>query len=439
MPKSMKIFASLIFALFISAQPVLAADPKIAPEALKSILMISSKRSPFCASGLLLDDGTILTSAHFIASVCPERECADLKLSYAESLNSAAQSELAYSSPAEIKFISYFLDAALLEFKDGTKNPGVFKLEENTNTSEDALALGFPSCKSLVLTQGKIEKQNSLKLYTSAGGQHGSSGAAILSADLRLIGIATQSDSFWEAVKSMLFNSYFPLRGLRADVLLGALRSNDRNSLFLSWSEEFYRKEVMPLQGSARIWPGIEYMDLVSNLKFDLMQAQPDLQVLSNLLLLEQYPSALVALSKSPKNSFEQSLERVELGFMLENKGAHSRLFTPLYLDGFMQAISATGRPAEHLAKIKEMLSAAQTSKHPGMELYFFTRYSLIAFIIVLCFLLWAFSLGFVFHAQEGSFLKRLRVMLCVAFLLWPVSLLWFFVFRLKVSKGKVG
>ena len=103
--------------------------------------------------------------------------------------------------------------------------------------------------------------------------------------------------------------------------------------------------------------------------------------------------------------------ERVAIGRRL----AVDRKLPPTLLP----SLTAAGRPAAHLRRLAA-LASTDLSGDPARDRW--VGFMLLAGALVLS--LWGFSIGCVFSATPGSFIRRAGIALTVALLAWPLSLL---------------
>ncbi|MBX7144077.1 MAG: serine protease [Oligoflexia bacterium] len=387
-----------------------------------------------CATAAIVSPGLLLTNAHVTDLVCPYNNCSKLEVLRAGSLGAAAREPLDLGK-IEVASSLHALDIATLRYerKEALAAETLnFALPVN---GEKIKALGFPRCGPLTESLGAINSLSNLHIHTDARSAHGSSGSLVLNANSEIVGLLDQSDSLLDALQSLVTGKSFPARGVRGDVL-SKLISLPTPKLALEAQAEllmdYHHSQVSTRAGNGRVWPALTFISMVDGFRLDAIAVAPAEEAQA-LLAVGEFPATL------PPDPQQQSrlanlVELVTIAHNLEYKGAFESLLTPLQMEGWQAALTASGRSNAQIESLVELVKPALEMKLQGL-IRVLTRWAALAICGVLLALgLWCLSLGYAWAWFNGSLLRRLVATTLFA-ALWPVSLL---AFMLPASARKV-
>lgn len=322
------ILVQLLFAGVISAQ-----NP--------SVVLLRGNST--CGSGFIFNN-QVITNAHLVSSLCPLRDCADLKVD-------------GISCPKwSVSGIKRSLDLGALSCSQSIEKPG---LTLSTGNSSKISIVGFPKCGEQKISSGEIIHESRLHLTLTAKGNYGSSGSPILDSEGKLVGIIDQAASAKTLLQSKIFfQSEFPMRGISAKNIK-YLEGNqlDQISHVLL---DYYRNIGRTLSGIDRLLFSFDFLARIEGFNVDVVEAGEPPLIFG---YLEQIP---LSTKYSP----------LVFAATLEGRGPYFKPFK--LLSGKIESEILSGN-----SEFEELYSGLKTNPYSGLELTMI-KYALILLVAVL-------------------------------------------------------
>jgi hypothetical protein len=342
--------------------------PRAVPKQIESsVVLISSAAGKICGTGLLLQS-TLLTSAHLAAALCPYGACVQAQVK-SSTLADPDHFVSISVSKLEIESLSFVEDLARLRVNDGTLDhkftPAVGAKPE---PGAALYMLGFPGCSSMALSQGTLLGLNPMQLLLSAQGKRGSSGSPVFDRHFKLVGIAGQSLSAWDGLKSALFGGTFKMKATAVDGppdSIGSIQQDAPERLL-----RFYAEEVSSQRGLSRLFHGLEYMSLLEKLRRDMLK-DPDSSRAWPFMYLDDYPSNLLLIDSARwRGASERDLTLLRLisAYNLEYYGPRLNLTARVSLPDLSAALKAKEAPQAFQELLQQAVQNIEHAKYPGLQ-----------------------------------------------------------------------
>jgi len=417
-----------VFPVFFGAILSLSAVSAQGDPISSSILLLKSKEGNACGSGFLLSDGYIITASHLARSVCPSSRCTG-EVWRSNAIREGATTQV---NEGTTELVENFpgLDIALLKLTPPPHLP-VLPLAKKPLKVGDAISLaGFPNCKTLEVTAGKVTKLDDIWTLTNAPAAPGNSGSAVLNGEGAITGMVDEAGTVVGAALNSLLGSRFSTRNLRLDTILPLLTTRgtlpeESITREASLINRYHDAVLLPLESTARPMTSLRFFALVDGLRHRALNIAPSSHALmGRFAALNEYPSP-------PKEIAPTYLpiDETVLRFQLEQKGPYRAPLHPLEQQQLVQELSGTG--------LEETARRFFRSNYLGYDLMSFSLIVGLTVVALPLALLWAFSLGFVFARASGGTLKRVWITLVVALGLWPLSLLGFRTRERRLAKRR--
>lgn len=395
------------------------------------MLMLRAQAGPACGSGLLLEDGLILTASHLTDALCPLGNCSRVEILSADGADQTPtpfDSALAYSLSIFRQFPA--LDITLLKLQ-GPPRRGLelFARKDGPALAEPVYAAGFPGCRSLSLSFGHISRLNQARLETSARGGRGSSGGILFDSSFRPLGVVIQAQNIADAIDSLITTGTFSLRAARTDLLESLINLPDQAAL--AWQArllvEAYLAESTAASHLQMIAAQAGFVSGMQGLARTIRTSElkPAYQALPGLLY--SAPSALLELPQPLPE--DPDYFETEAAFALAALEANSLELSLIDLPdphALRDALIASGRPVETTDRFFRRTLQILHNPLYGVRGLFVKVFRPVLLAGALLFLLWSWSLGFVYASHKGTLASRLALMLLVAVFFWPLSFLAF-------------
>lgn len=428
----LKVLLVLCFSWIVGTRIVLAGE--LEDRVLKSVVLLKSAVREYCASGVLLDTGQILTAAHVANELCVRGQCYNLVVGVTKKVG---------TTPEETTGVLYHvqtmlsgLDLAILSPPEGEGIRGSFTLAEVTDHQIDAnlTVASYPRCGMLELQTGTITDETTLGLEMNAEGQPGSSGGAVL-AKGALVGIVTRGVSESGTAWGKLFGTSFPLRAIRLNpVELEAPSSDAALSAQISRFIQYHRNKVLTTNDPGfRKWSSLELIAAIRGFAYQVsLMPDVDSNRFRSLLFSDHYVSELldyilVQPVEEKVDPIAQQFELLALIMTAESKGLNKNFRSPLNVQDYETLLERAGR-----ADLKDHLILLEQSKYPGSEwIWLSTSLWIIIPAIPLLFLI-GWTLGYVWASEPKG--KRLLFSVLVL-LLWPLTFFAYLLRRWRLGK----
>jgi hypothetical protein len=383
------------------------------PEAIRSVVRVFGNQN--CASGFLLENGDLVTNAHVVHDVCRTLPCAGVRLHIATTVGEEITDEI---TPTRFvpRFISDAVDLAIVSLEGGPARKGFFKLAGAPTSGQHLTLAGFPGCGRLTVAEGAVKEIDAIGFLSSVQVRSGNSGSPVLDDQLRVVGVARRyaNEATGKLRKMTGGNPVDDSKVARADLLPQIAPGGASAARALVEAALRYQEEAFALSGEARTARIGMLDELVDFLRGDLTAigepAEPGAAVLSTPLW------RLPALELGDDQTALMA-ERVAIGRRL---GVDRKLPPQL-----LPSLTAVGRPVAHLRKV-EALASIRMEDDPPADRW-------VGFVVVgagLLLSVWGFSVGCVFSATPGSFIRRVGIAVVVALAAWPLSLLVWWLLR---------
>ncbi|MBX7137891.1 MAG: serine protease [Oligoflexia bacterium] len=426
--------------LFFALLPNARSDQSIPKELLGSVVRITNMEQIACGSGVLINGGVLVTNSHLLESLCQEIICADgcqvrrcrgLRVQRAAAPGQPASEEVPGFEDVRILADLPGIDLALVSSSapDGSRPELPLALGPARGS---VMAIGFPGCGDLALQVGQIETFDPIRLYTSALGNYGSSGGALFDASNALVGVVDQAADLRSALKGKLLRSDFPLSGINAGLLAQALK-NPENSREIEIKAllDYYRAALLNRHGLSRLIGGMLFSSDVGRLLSAESRRTTSLDTLKLIGAANVYPGQLFAQNQPvPGNDhLYDLLETLVLANSLENYGANHKFLMPINAAALLKNLEHSAHQRAQIDQLVNLITEFNRQEYPGFQLYLLELGLLLAFLLIVLTPLWAFSLGLVWAGEPGGFLWRLFT-ICWVGLLWPISLMLWWIFK---------
>lgn len=407
---------------------------------LRSVVLLRSATRQYCASGVLLQSGNIITAAHVARELCSQDTCHNLVVGITESAGGTPNEHTGI--PYRILTYLEALDLAVLAPPDDTAVRGAFALEKVTTpqATSDIILASYPGCRVLKLSKGKITDINELGFTTTASGSRGSSGGAVMTDDGQLVGVITRAVSEWDAFWGLLYGGTFHLKGqqLHADLLAGPPSQKSLLSqlkLFKSYWESNLITQKNP---SLRKWLALDYLRAEKGFKESALRAQLlDTSPLLGLLALERHPGHFIDfIATRPEDEAPSALQKAIDAFVLtatlEKKGLRQTLNTGLDIAKATVTLEKLGR-----VELKDILLRFDKNPYQGADMMWLALSIWIAVPVVPLLALYCATIGFVWGKEQGW--SKLKFTLMVALLGWPFSLIAYYLRLRRLKKSALS
>lgn len=412
--------------LLLSSILILVFPLLLAAQAPKSAVVKLKAADGTCATAFFTDSQTVITSAHFIRSSCPQADCTSLQLITAESNPTKANLRLeALYNELDVAKLVLTADAW------PTHLDATHLLPPAVN--QEIKILHYPACDEFEETPGLVTSSGALDFTANANIKYGSSGGAVIDRDGVVIGVVSQAANVFGALRSNLIGGAFEAQATRFDVISSALRDSSLiPQILLSW----YQSDISKIVGFQRLYAGRRFVRAVERLRARLISNG---EYSPGLLLANDYPDSFFNLPKAEFFS-PQTLELEELGFAasLERHGPFDSAMKTLDMGTLENALQNSGRNSAHIGDLRKMVVRLWEQKYPGAELMVET---LVVSAVVLLFILsalWGWSLARVYSLSNGSLAHKIFNVILVGVLLWPLSWLLFSLRVDRASKAKL-
>jgi hypothetical protein len=421
------LFLAFITNFFFAAYA--AAEPKIP---LQSALLIKSNPANVCASAVAISAHTLLTAAHFAESSCLAGSCPDIYLAEGAALEEFPN-PVAPNITLKVWAISSAFDLAILETPEtvvlteaslGTVLPG-----EKTNVTN----IGYPGCAALKKSSGITTSVNIPEFSTDTKGKKGSSGSGLFSDDGTLIGIVTESDSLFDALLSQNFDIDFNNAGVSTKDLLPILIKPTQTALTLEAEKiaNFYRKNVLPVQGMKRLWLDMKFFTKVSDFKRRIVASNLSAEAMA--LLNDSLPP--IPPAQFTDTALGRATDVLSMLSSLERFGFAKKFLLPESDSSLINLIENSNRPKEQILKLIEDINLFSKVDYPGYELMLISSVTMLSLLLFFVTSLWGFTMGYVWHAAGGGFWSKVWWTTMVSLLLWPISFIAFWLRERRLKK----
>jgi S1-C subfamily serine protease len=436
-----------------------------------SILLLRSASEDVCGSGVLLKNGDILTADHLIRDLCPANFCDNLTIEReVGGKDGKDERELITGLRYSVKTSLSSFDIALLtpntsssqdvslkgHFSLGSEPPltaTVFAEVFNKSTpsqekvinaeqrvGQEVTALSYVGCEELKVSKGEITANDPVFYSTTALGDYGSSGGALIDREGKLLGIVTEAASNWQMVKGKLFNSSFYIKA--AGVLPSILHNTTEESSLINEARviiDFYNYKIKNLNKAAdRKWYDLELFKLIGGFRRRILASDEPTELLKPLLASEGYLSEVVSLlidRPAPPNKLLFHLaDELALINSFEKNGPNSSFFKKIDALTSSDVLKSYGYPLR-----AEQLQRFAKTEHLGANLLWTAFYLYTALLVFIFLVAYAFSLGYVWGKERTPLFKRVLIVLVVGLLGWPLSLLAYQLRVYRVKKASVN
>lgn len=410
----------------LSTRIVLAGE--LEDRVLKSVVLLKSAVREFCASGVLLETGQILTAAHVANELCVRGQCYNLVVGVTKKVGTAPEETTGALYHVQAMFNG--IDLAILAPPEGEGMKGSFTLAELSDHQIDPhlTVASYPRCGMLELQTGTVTNESTLGMEMSAEGQPGSSGGAVLSKGA-LLGIVTRGVSESGTAWGKLLGTPFPLRAIRLNpVELEAPSSDAALSAQISRFIQYHRNKVLSTDDPGfRKWSSLELIAAIRAFAYQVsMMPDIDSNRFRSLFFADHYAGdlldyILVQPVEEKIDPIAQQFELLTLIMTAESKGLNKNFRTPMNIQDYETLLERAGR-----SDLKDHLILLEQSKYPGSEvIWLSTSLWLILPAVPLLFLI-GWTLGYVWASEPKG--KRLLFSVLVI-ILWPLT---FFAYLLR-------
>ncbi len=393
----------------------------------RSLLLLASPKGA-CATGFLLKGDLIVTNAHVVDGICDYGDCSGVEIYGANTFGKAPDERLSFKKLSAKRIISSF-DIAVLEVKGLPFRPPIdTALIDNADLGSTATVLGYPGCKSLEQSSGKLKNGDTLHVETELKGSYGSSGSPVFNQDGKIVGVAIQAESLFDAAQNVSLGTPFPLRIVRANFLKDILEKNEEDLLNeeVSILLEYYDSHVSTVDGLDRVMKGFQFIATLNGLRTRVLSTPALSQYYRPFLWYDDYLNILpLGLPAAGKNQeLLLKLEELLTALNVEINGPNARLFHPADLTVLKRALEDAGYPEKHSQKIEGIVKHAIDQKFPGSQMLQIKYGLYVGLVIIVIAALWGLSVSYVFCRSLGNVVIRFFKALLVGILLWPLSFL---------------
>jgi hypothetical protein len=353
-------------------------------------VLLKHQGKSVCASGVLFDEDSVLTTLHFVRSACDDLECAGLEVLRAATVG--AQASIPVSGPFHIIFQSALLDLAVLTRDANQVVDFATLLPGDVDQESPTLKMyGFPGCRTL--SQRTLIMQNTLPfhMYLQGDALPGSSGSFIQSSSGAIVALLNQAEA--GTVQSLFTKLGAKPSGLRASRLAALNGYQDfarsRDSIAEGLIQSFEVRVRSSGTGITRLLRSLEWQDL-------LMRFDQDQERFAQREFFAVFPSgrdAFVGTSSS--------------------RDAHD-----LFLIQTLRDLSITERFGSTTLEVDYIGTQHSAAQYLGIGLL----------ILVSLTALWSLSLTWLYFTSPRQGIARLFELLFAALFLWPLGLVvaWF-------------
>jgi hypothetical protein len=328
---------------------------------------------------------------------------------------------------AELKLIKEVpaLDFSILEMRGDTRPTGYFKTRAQERVGDDIQVLGFPHCAKLQLSPGKIKQSDAIRIYTSSEVAHGSSGSPMFDKSGSLIGMIDEASSLVEGLGSMLLGGTFEGRAIPAGLIfeMANLEENMGLRRQINLLLDYHRNSIRDATGTTRLRESFEFAERASALAEEISTSKVDISPFRSILWWDRDFTLLPRLlTAGVTGELAEAMEKLSLVYNLEANGMRGQSFEEVDASTLERQLSATGRSAEHIAELTDIIEHAKGSRYPG-TVWILVMAGGIAFVTVLvAAAIWSWTLGYVWATAEGGVIRRFFVMIFVGLFFWPLS-----------------
>jgi hypothetical protein len=405
---------------------------------LKSVVLLKSAVREYCASGVLLDNGQMLTAAHVANELCVRGQCHNLVVGVTKKVGTSPEETTGVLYQVQAMFSG--LDLAILAPPEGEGLKGSFTLAELTDRQIDPnlTVASYPRCGMLELQTGTITKETTLGIEMSADGQPGSSGGAVLSKGA-LVGIVTRGVSESGTAWGKLFGTSFPLRALRLNPIeLEAPSSDAALSAQISRYIQYHRNKVLSTDDPGfRKWSSLELIAAIRGFAYQVsLMADVDSNRFRSLFFTDHYAGELldyilIQPIEEKIDPIAQQFELLALIVTAEAKGLNKNFRTSLNVQDYETLLERAGR-----ADLKDHLILLEQSKYPGTEMIWLSSSLWLIIPAVPILFLIGWTLGYVWASEPKG--KRLLFSV-LALILWPISFAAYLLRKRRLAKRAHG
>ena len=432
-PLKITLILSLLSTLHITA-PSLCPAQVLAKAAIpeSAVFLITSNQWRGCATAFRVADGRIVTNSHVLSALCPQRACDNIRLFQASGVGTKATRAVTVSNWS-IDFESRALDFVILH-PQGLDPSGQGSASLSWQSvaepvlGQAVVALGFPHCAELEMTQGTVQQVFSTHFLSSNQTAHGSSGSPLLTADGRWLGILDESASLPAALGSLAFGTRFPSRSVRSSLIADIRNLTAREALQFEARAllNLYREQVVPAQGLKRALKSLAFLGTSEEFKKDAALRHPGEGFTWPLLLMGGYLDYLTRLpaGDGSEQAVLAALHAVSLAHNVELNGLQDAFFHPFSGDFLDSPAAVPARTISDLPEVREILHQAQLNQYWGVQRFGLRLALRGAAALIIAIVAWAFSISWVFFRTTGGLWRRSAVSAAVALLFWPLSLL---------------
>lgn len=425
---------SLVLTAFCATFCIEAAHPAYAQsdqEHASIAQVVRLESGSGCGTGVMLQEGYVLTAHHVVAQPCVSGECVGLSIHRAPRVGSPA-TELVEGTPKMLRSSPAF-DLALLQVDSAAQGePQLPTIPMAPGAT--LFSYSFPGCGALTLTSGAAEDTRSPLVKTSLLGSFGSSGAPVFDEQGALVGMADQAAEVVGAIRARVSGTPFSLRVVTMEAIAAILSAAPELQCTVEAEQlvAHYQHQVQQHGGVRRALMGLEFLKTARTLLPCAGHEGFPRAALAHVL---QRGSSLDYLLAAP---FEDSrtmraFESLVLSYNLEEGGPYLAPLQRIHPQRVSAALARSGRPQAHLEHLEQLLSSAASSRYPGLEMFGWVATLLLLALGVA----WGASAGAVFATTQGGLLRRLGVTLFAQLVLWPVSLLFLGVARRRPTRRK--
>jgi hypothetical protein len=433
-----KLLLSLMLTAWFSwiASPQLVLAGELEDRVLKSVVLLKSAVREYCASGVLLDTGQILTAAHVANELCVRGQCYNVVVGITKKVGAPPEETTGVLYQVQTLFTG--IDLAILSPPEGEGIKGSFTLTELTDHQIDPnlTVASYPRCGLLELQTGTVTDESTLGLEMSAEGHPGSSGGAVM-AKGALLGIVTRGVSESGTAWGKLFGTPFPLRAIRLNPAELETPSSDAAlSAQISRFIQYHRNKVLGTDDPGfRKWSSLELIAAIRGFAYQVaMMPDIDSNRFRSLFFSDHYVGELLdyILGQPVEEKVDpiaQQFELLALIMTAESKGLNKNFRTPLNVQDYETLLERAGR-----ADLKDHLILLEKSKYPGSEVVWLSTslWLILPGIPILFMIGW--TLGYVWASEPKG--KRLLFSV-VVLLLWPLTFFAYLLRRRRLARKK--
>jgi hypothetical protein len=431
------IFYVLFGSLALASNPTFSLAGELEQRVLRSVVVLRSATKNYCASGVLFENGKILTANHAARELCARGKCHDLVVGVTEKIGADPTEHTGVLYSVDVAFDA--LDLALLTPPEGEGERGKLTIDEIPARGEDRsiITASYPGCSLLQLEPATIEHEDSLTMKTGTKGSAGSSGGAVLSSNGILLGVITRGNSELETSWGKLFGEKFKLGAVRLNPReIDKPLSDEALTAQISRLIEYHHTVVLTAPTSSeRKWASLKFIGSVKGLLSQMSTMVTfDTDRIRSLLFLDRYPGDLLNYVLSQPipekiDSLQRQFEVLTLLAATESKGLRADFRTHVNVSDALTLSDRAGR-----ADLKDVLLKLEKSKYPGTEMMWLSSglWLLLPCIPLLFFYGW--TLGYVWAKEPKG--RKFLFSIIVALAAWPLSFIGY-LFRLRRLRSK--